>query len=501
MRLSIRSSATHVGGVKIHETFRVTELDAGHCVEPSRHDALNGGFNSTTSRSNVAFSHESIHDVETQLAIVIPCMDEEQGLLDSVLHGVPHECLIVLVSNSNPVNFEAECRLLADFCNDTQRPGIVIHQRDEGLALAFHAAGMPEVVAETSQPQTKRGALRVRNGKGEAMMIGTAIAKLAGKHFIGFIDADNFVAGSVHEYCKVYAAGLHYALHCTENTGTTSSSDMAESTEMSYAMVRIKWNSKPKVKDGKLVFEKSGRCSRVVNEWMNRLLDALVGDITENRLIQTSNAGEHAMSLDLAMDLCFATGYAVEPFQLVNAWEQFGVRNIDNDQSLTTTVAQQFYTAHTAFCKFGTTEDTGNFTQDINKSATSLSAASHHSSVANPTRASTVQSPHNVRILQIETRNPHFHDVSKGHEHIQRMQVEGLSTIYHSRLVPRKLKDELRGFMKEEFPTAVGIDGEPERPRVYPPMRTLDFGVFRSVVKDKADTLKVVGDFAGKSML
>jgi mannosyl-3-phosphoglycerate synthase len=139
------------------------------------------------------------------------------------------------------------------------------------------------------------------------MMIGVAIAKLAGKWFVGFIDADNFVPGSVHEYCKVYAAGLHYALQSAKPGETDP-----------YAMVRINWKSKPKVKDGKLVFEESGRSSHVVNEWFNRLLNELDGSRTRENFIKTGNAGEHAMSLDLALQLRFATQYAVEPFQLID---------------------------------------------------------------------------------------------------------------------------------------------------------------------------------------
>jgi hypothetical protein len=118
------------------------------------------------------------------------------------------------------------------------------------------------------------------------MMIGVAIAKLAGKRFVGFIDADNFVPGSVHEYCKVYAAGLHYALQSAKPGETDP-----------YAMVRINWKSKPKVKDGKLVFEESGRSSRVVNEWFNRLLNELDDSRTRENFIKTGNAGEHVMSL------------------------------------------------------------------------------------------------------------------------------------------------------------------------------------------------------------
>jgi mannosyl-3-phosphoglycerate synthase len=429
MRLNIQPGSTRIGDVQIHEVFRVTELDAGHVVETNKSDTLGAGHR------NVAFSREALHAIERQLAIVVPCMNEEQSILDGVLHGIPHDCLIILVSNSDPSNFQAECRLLTEFCSTTDRQGIVVHQHDEGIAGAFHAAGMPEVVLESSQPS------RVRNGKGEAMMIGVVLAKLAGKQFVGFVDADNLVAGSVHEYCKAYAAGLHYALNCTDPEP--------------HAMVRIKWNSKPKVRDNKIIFEKSGRSSRVVNKWMNHFLSTLVST-AHSDLIQTGNAGEHAMSLDLAMQLRFATGYAVEPFQLVDVWERLGV-------------------AHTH-----------------NSSAAASSCSSHSSSSSRGTSPHTLHLPHpsTIQILQIETRNPHFHDTSKGNGHIMRMQTQGLSTIYHSNLTSDSLKNELAAYMQEN------LGGVPEQMRVYSPLEVLDLGVFRRVVKANGK-VGVIGYISG----
>ncbi|KAJ4364194.1 hypothetical protein N0V83_009650 [Neocucurbitaria cava] len=449
MRLNIVPGSSCIGNVEIHEASRVIELDAGHFKDSNKTGDGNGNpLGSKTGDGNVPFSHASLRAIESQLAIIVPCMNEELTILDGVLHGIPHECLIILVSNSNHCNFRNERALLSDFCHSTQRQGISIHQQDEGLAYAFRVAGMPELVVEKHMPQVKRqSVLRIRNGKGEAMMIGTAIAKLTKKQFVGFIDADNFVAGSVHEYCKAYAAGLHYATRYTDCSNTRTSSGIAYSASKPYAMVRIKWNSKPKVKDGKLVFEKSGRCSRVVNEWMNRLSNALGSDDIQSEVIQTANAGEHAMSLELAMKLRFATGYAVEPFQLIDMWEQFGTETDSYGVSYST-------------------KDTA----------------------APPRRK--------VQILQIETRNPHFHDISKGHEHIQRMQLQGLSTIYHSSLTPPALKDALWAFMTTDSTFDVQAFGAPEEARVYSPMKMMDFQAFRLALKAHADTVTVSGDAA-----
>jgi mannosyl-3-phosphoglycerate synthase len=476
MRLSTSAGSATVGGVEMHDIFRVIELDAGFAVKTNRFDNVpNTNASSSNSRgpSTVAFSHEAIHSIEAQLAIVVPCKNEDVSILDGVLHGIPHECLIILVSNSDKDKYDAECALLTSYCTNAQRSGIVAHQHDAGIAQAFIDAGIPEIVAENSQPP------RIRNGKGEAMIIGVALAKLAGKHYVGFVDADNLVAGSVHEYCKVYAAGLHYALNCSD------------SDTKPQAMVRIKWNSKPKVRDGKIVFEKLGRSSRVVNEWMNRLLNSLVHGDEQDKKVQTANAGEHALSLDLAMGLKFATGYAVEPFQLIDAWERLGSNN-DSRALLTSDMDLSGYEVDSLEIENSAYSSADELTPSGSTTTSSYSTpVSSRTSSRPPSR---LQAP-DVRILQIETRNPHFHDTGKGDDHISKMQAEGLSAIFHSRLIPDKLKDELRQYVKANLSGVSGVaeDGTPKAPRVYPPVGTMDFVVFESKVRANAKTIKIVG--------
>ncbi|KAL5113260.1 hypothetical protein ACEQ8H_008876 [Pleosporales sp. CAS-2024a] len=478
MRLSISSSTASVGNVEIHETFRVIELDAGNSLETAKSAGLNG-------RSvSIPFSQNVLHDIETQLAIVVPCKDEDVSILDGVLHGIPRDCLIILVSNSTQENYAVECTLLTEFCADAHRSGIVAHQHDAGIAQAFFNAGMPYLVREV-----KHG-LQVRNGKGEAMMIGTALAKIAGKQFIGFIDADNLVAGAVHEYCKVYAAGLHYALNCARDGTSTAVS-------APHPMVRIKWNSKPKVKDGVIVFEKSGRCSRVVNEWMNRLLATLIEGDADQDMIQTGNAGEHAMSVELALELQFANGYAVEPFQYVDAWER-SVVQMHKDEEL-----RRFGESYNSALEVDEATYFGNYSGSNESSAFSSTCSSDASSPAtspslksmSATALGQVDPRREVQIIQVETRSPHFHDTSKGGDHIAAMQVGGLSTIYHSCLTPQKLKDELREYIKEHLSEVKGVaeDGTPAAPRCYPAMSTMDFDEFRVTLEARQETLKVFG--------
>src|ERR1700760_4117000 len=317
MRLADSFRSERFGAVRIHELQRVIELDSGTSAEA-------GGR---------IVGPDALRAVETQMVIVVPCMNETRSVIEGVLSGIPHDCLIVLVSNSDrqPVD-------------RYEIAAMTVHQRDPGVAGAFKAAGMPELLDDDGL---------VRAGKGEAMLIGMALAAMTGRRYVGYVDADNYVPGAVHEYCKAYAAGLHMA-------------------DSPYAMVRISWHSKPKLRDGRLFFSRRGRSSEVTNEWLNRSVAEYSSFGTE--VIATGNAGEHAMSLDLGLKLRLAGGFAVEPFEYVDLFEQFG-------------------------------------------------------GILEPRHPEVMAS--SVNVLQIETRNPHFHD-NKGEEHVKGMRMQALNVLYHS---------------------------------------------------------------------
>ncbi|KAJ4986952.1 mannosyl-3-phosphoglycerate synthase [Stagonosporopsis vannaccii] len=438
MRLNFKENFARVGNVDVHGVSKVLELDSGVITGRDKYDTLEDGS------LNTVISHLSLLAVEKQLAIIVPCMNEEHFILEGVLRGIPHYCLIILVSNSNGDNFQAECAMLTDICNSSQRHGIVVHQQDSGLARAFAGAGMRHITVTQADmgSQNRTGRITIRNGKGEAMIIGTALAKLADKAFVGFIDADNFIPGAVHEYCKIYAAGLHHALHGPSCTSGRNHQPLV--------MVRLKWKSKPKIVDGKLLPQESGRCSRVVNEWMNCLLTSITGE-SQNDIIKTANAGEHAMSTELALRIHFATGYAVEPFQLIDAWKRSGVFPVTPPGT-----PPQFNGLHEMYGDMKVLEN-------------------------------------RVKILQIETMNPHIHDFGKGEEHVLKMQAQGLGTIYHSKLMPPELRDRLRKFMLEELIAVVGKDGIPEETCVYPSMQGMNWEILNRALNEWAKTLRSVG--------
>lgn len=383
MRLADSFRSERFGAVRIHELQRVIELDSG----------------TSAGAGSRIVPADAMRAVESQMVIVVPCMNESRGVIEGVLSGIPHDCLIVLVSNSDrtPVDrYEIEAQTVEQFCRLAGRSAISVHQRDPGVAGAFKAAGMPDLIDDDGL---------IRAGKGEAMLIGMALAALSGRRYLGYVDADNYVPGSVQEYCKVYAAGLYLA-------------------QSPYAMVRISWHSKPKLQEGRLFFSRRGRSSQITNEWLNRFLAEYSGFGTE--VIATGNAGEHAMTLDLGLKLRLAGGFAVEPYEYLDLFEQFG----------------------------GVLEST---CPDVMTSS--------------------------VPVLQIETRNPHFHD-NKGDEHVQSMRMQALNAIYHSPVTLPAVRQAITDFMISQG--ALTIGREPPRERVYPPVGSLDLDLLYDALDAEA---------------
>jgi len=264
----------------------VLELDSGRAKGLPLHEKI----------AVQKIEEETIKDYEEKMAIVIPTKDEKLKLFEGVFSGVPHDCLIIVVSNSQRKSvdrFRMEQDTLNQFCHFTRRQALIVHQKDPNLSQAIAEAGYSDLLGEDGL---------VRNGKAEGMVVAILLAMVIKKQYIGFVDADNYFPGAVWEYVRCYASGF----------------SMAKSP---YAMVRILWRYKPKVGGG-LFFKKWGRVSEITNKCMNSLISAKTGFETE--IIKTGNAGEHAMSLKLAEILPYASSYAVEPQELVSIFEGFG---------------------------------------------------------------------------------------------------------------------------------------------------------------------------------
>jgi mannosyl-3-phosphoglycerate synthase len=225
------------------------------------------------------------------------------------------------------------------------------------------------------------------------------------------VDADNYVPGAVNEYCKAFAAGLYLA-------------------DSPYSMVRISWHSKPKLQDNRLFFSRRGRTSEVTNHYINRLIAEYSGFGTD--VVATGNAGEHALSLALGLRMRLAGGFAVEPYEYVDLFEQFG----------------------------------------------GLLDSPHPEVMADC-----------VSVRQIETRNPHFHD-NKGEAHVHDMRLQALNVLYHSPVSLPPVRQAIIDFLTSQGALAPGQ--EPPRERIYPPLGTLALDRLLDVLNTEANSFRQV---------
>ncbi len=391
MRIEKQRYTERFGSLKINDVQKVLELDSGRRADVPLKEAI----------AVDKIEEDVIKDFEEKMAIVIPIKDEKLKLFEGVISGVPHECLIIVISNSGqePVDrFGMERDTLEQFCHFTQSQALIIHQKDPVLAQALAQAGYTDLLDEDGKA--------VRDGKSEGMVIGLLVAMLAQKEYVGFVDADNYFPGAVWEYVKCYAAGFSIS-------------------QSPYAMVRILWRYKPKI-SGEIYFRKWGRVSETTNKCLNSLISSKTGFETD--IIKTANAGEHAMSINLAKILPFASGYAVEPQEIVSLCEDYG---------------GVLPTANKKIAKDG------------------------------------------IEIFQIESRNPHFHE-EKGIVHLREMLLQGLSTVYHSSLCDEETK---RMIIRELVAQRAAKRGEePAKPHINLPLRKMNIKSFIDFMAERMDS-------------
>ncbi|MEJ2720964.1 MAG: mannosyl-3-phosphoglycerate synthase [bacterium] len=382
MRLELPKNVERFGAIRLGDLQKVFELDCGGSEElmPRATHAIQ------------AIPYRELHKVYRDMAIVIPVRSERLKLVEGVLCGVPHPCLTIIVSNSplHPVDrFSMEVDALDDFCQFVGKRALIVHQKDPALARAFEKTGYEAILNEKGL---------VHDGKAEGMLVATMLARLAGKKYIGFVDADNYFPGAVEEYIREYAAGFTIA-------------------QSRCSMVRIAWHSKPKIVESKLFFRKWGRTSANTNQLLNQVMSHYTGFETE--IIKTGNAGEHAVSMDLAMNLDYSAGYSIEPYHIINIFEKFG---------------------------------------------------------------GIVESPlpelmkEKIEVYQIESRNPHLHEAG-GKSHIDAMRYLAMQVIYHSAICPEPLKKEIRKDAVKRGYIDVGTKTL-DAPRYFPQLSQIDLETF-----------------------
>lgn len=284
MKIELPRFTERFGSVKINNVQRVLMLDSN-----------NSGGREETGICDI--QREDIHRILRRMAVVIPAKNEKLKVMEGVISAIPEECLIIIVSNSKreSVNrFRMERDMVDQYAHYTKRSIWLVHQRDKGIGKALQDVGYTDLLDKGGH---------VNNGKAEGMVVGMLLAKAAGKDYVGFVDADNYIPGAVHEYVSIYAASFFMA-------------------RTPYSMARILWSSKPKILEKSLYFSKWGRVSDTTNRCLNRLLSNFSGFETE--VIKTGNSGDHAMSMKLAEVLEYRPQFAIETEEIVKILEQFG---------------------------------------------------------------------------------------------------------------------------------------------------------------------------------
>lgn len=283
MRIEIPRYSERLGALRIHDVQRVIEIDSGGLK------GLGEDFHV------IRFSSEEIKEVESRMAIVLPIKNEKPNILEGVLSGIPHDILVIVVSNSSraPIDrYQIEVDTVLHFYRFSRRSFIMVHQKDSAWGLALKEVGYTEILKGDT----------VRDGKGEGMILGMILAKALGKDYVGFVDADNYIPGAVYEYAKIYASAFL-------------------SSRTPYAMIRIRWPYKTKFVGKGFYFRRRGRVSEITNKYINLLLSRLTRFETD--IIKTGNSGDHAMTMKLAEVMQFMGGFGIEPYELIYLIEEF----------------------------------------------------------------------------------------------------------------------------------------------------------------------------------
>jgi mannosyl-3-phosphoglycerate synthase len=165
IRLELPREIERFGAVRLGSVQRVFELDSG--LDPDGTGSDGAGIEQVPYRT--------LHEIQRQMAIVVPVRNERPRLIEGVLTGIPHPCLIIVVSNSErqPLEqFEMERDLVERYCRMATKQAMIVHQKDPALADAFRHVGYDAVLDETGE---------VADGKAEGMMSGILLARLAGR--------------------------------------------------------------------------------------------------------------------------------------------------------------------------------------------------------------------------------------------------------------------------------------------------------------------------------
>jgi mannosyl-3-phosphoglycerate synthase len=170
----------------------------------------------------------------------------------------------------------------------------------------------------------------------------------------------------------------------------------------------------------------------------------LISHITgiESDIITTGNAGEHALSMSLAENLNYSSGYSVEPYEFINILEEFG----------------------------GLLNSNSNSSDIIEKG---------------------------IEIFQIESRNPHFHE-EKGADHLTGMMEDSLLAINNSKICNTELTKDIKNHLmmlqvKQNYDSSkvnnYQIKKKHHHHRIMEPIKIIPMDEFAELVLKNSKTL------------
>lgn len=348
-------------------------------------------------------SMDELIGIAEKTVIVVPVKDEDLFLFRNTLYAIPEWSPVIVVSASPHNIFEKEVEVAKLVNEQTGKHIILVHQRDPAWST---------VLTNTRLSSMLDGNGLVRYGKGEGMLLSILFSKWLGAEYIGFVDSDNYIPGSIHEYAMIYYTGFSYLNHkysmvrivWSHKGKLTGAYEYGEETGISDAFIKyfISLFGKTISGDKRVVLRRKGRVSQIVEEVLNYALSVARGIGTD--IVKTPNSGEHALSTELALNMEWAGGFSVETYELAFLLSECFIGSRDGSP-----------------CGF----------------------------------------KEGVKILQVESLNPHIHS-EKGDEHLAGMLAESLGAIYYSKLNNQLVSKRIREALKMYADNA-----EPIKPRTY----------------------------------
>ena len=137
MRLELPARAERFGANLFYQVQKIYELDGGLHLD----DEFSSPFHVIQQ-----IPQDKLHEIEQDMAIVIPVKDERLRLLEGVLCGIPHACVPIIVSNSKREHvdrFAMERNMIDTFCRYAKKKYVVAHQRSSELAELFRQGDYP----------------------------------------------------------------------------------------------------------------------------------------------------------------------------------------------------------------------------------------------------------------------------------------------------------------------------------------------------------------------